>query len=487
MRDVPSCGPWVARAVRDGASDSLVERAYRHRFESVGSQDDADRRVANRRSRSAPVTIVDIADFECPHCREVVPRLDAMLSTYPGQVRLVYKAFVLSFHAQAEPAARAAFAAGEQGKFWEMEHILFERQQHLEDSDIERYAKMLKLDVPKWKASLHSPAVKARLEKDGSSARPRNSGDADDLYQRPRTRHRERGVARRQGGRRARWSAGRIRPWCGRHGCRRFPGRRWAPLTPMRPSTLAVRVSSLAMLVAGLLGCVPEPTSRPAAPQTEDLPGVDTKDLTPRERHEFSEFVKVLPAPCASVAVPVGECVALRRPCRACVPAAQSVAQLVREGMAREQVEVAYKRRFDPGSVREIPLEGSPSRGPANARVVVVEFADFECPFCQQMASVLDAMWEKRQNEVRFVYKFMPLAVHPARRDRGAGRHRGGRAGQVLGDAPRPVRKRPASRAERHRRLRRSARPRLATIPRRHAVARDDGSHRCGPQSLPTN
>jgi protein-disulfide isomerase len=157
---------WVARAVRDGASDSLVERAYRHRFDPSTLKTIPIDGSPTEGPESAPVTIVDIADFECPHCREVVPRLDALLSTYPGRIRLVYKAFVLSFHARAEPAARAAFAAGEQGKFWEMEHILFDQQQRLEDSDIERYAKMLKLDVPKWKASLHSPAVEARLEKD---------------------------------------------------------------------------------------------------------------------------------------------------------------------------------------------------------------------------------------------------------------------------------------------------------------------------------
>lgn len=157
---------WVAHAVRDGASEHLVERAYRQRFNPSTLKAIAVDGSPTEGPDNAPVTIVDVADFECPHCREVVPRLDALLSMYPGRIRLVYKSFVLSFHARAEPAARAAFAAGEQGRFWEMEHVLFEQQQHLEDSDIERYAKLLKLDIPRWKASLHSSAVDARLEKD---------------------------------------------------------------------------------------------------------------------------------------------------------------------------------------------------------------------------------------------------------------------------------------------------------------------------------
>jgi protein-disulfide isomerase len=45
--------------------------------------------------------------------------------------------------------------------------------------------------------------------------------------------------------------------------------------------------------------------------------------------------------------------------------------------------------------------------------VVVVEFADFECPFCQKMAPELDHLWEARKEKVRFVYKFLPLAMHP--------------------------------------------------------------------------
>jgi protein-disulfide isomerase len=181
----------------------------------------------------------------------------------------------------------------------------------------------------------------------------------------------------------------------------------------MRLSGIAL---ALALALGNLLGavaCVPSPSERPHPGEEGPLPQVDIQDLTPRERRDLSEFVRALPAPCASVAVPLGPCVLERRPCPACVPAAQYVAELVREGMAREQVETQYARRFDPASIKPIPLEGSPTRGPLDPRVVVVEFADFECPFCQKMAGALDEMWEKRQADVRFVYKFMPLPAHP--------------------------------------------------------------------------
>ena len=151
-----------------------------------------------------------------------------------------------------------------------------------------------------------------------------------------------------------------------------------------------------------------------SSPEQEgSLPGVDTHEFTARERHELSQFVVELPAPCKDVAVSVGQCLTERRACPACLPAAQAIAKAVREGMSHEQVQGLYKQRFDPGSSRAIPLDGSPSRGPDGASVVVVEFADFECPFCQKVAPELDAIWQARKDRVRFVYKFMPLAMHP--------------------------------------------------------------------------
>jgi protein-disulfide isomerase len=159
---------WVARAVRDGASEDLIQRAYRERFDPGSVKTLPVDGSPTKGPDDAPVTIVEFADFECPHCREAVGQIDAALAAHPDKVRLVYKAYTLPFHVHGEPAARAAMAAGVQGKFWEMEHLLFERQQHLEDADLLRYAQMLKLDLARWKADLESTSVKDRVVKDRS-------------------------------------------------------------------------------------------------------------------------------------------------------------------------------------------------------------------------------------------------------------------------------------------------------------------------------
>jgi len=171
-----------------------------------------------------------------------------------------------------------------------------------------------------------------------------------------------------------------------------------------------------------LFGCVlafaltacPGPASDPSTPTGNvSLPGIDTQGFTPREKHEFSRYVSELLAPCPEVPVPIAQCVLEQRACGACLQAAEAIAKAVREGMAADQVSQMYKERFDVHGVKTIPLEGSPTRGPENAPVTIVEFADYECPFCQRLAPLLDDLFERHKSDVRMVYKFMPLPMHP--------------------------------------------------------------------------
>jgi len=54
------------------------------------------------------------------------------------------------------------------------------------------------------------------------------------------------------------------------------------------------------------------------------------------------------------------------------------------------------------------------TRCPANAPVTIVEFSDFECPFCRNFAQILDeALSNKDTDDVRVVFHQMPLSIHP--------------------------------------------------------------------------
>jgi protein-disulfide isomerase len=110
-----------------------------------------------RGNPSAPVTIVEFSDFQCPFGGRAQATLDRVRETYGDKVRFVFKNLPLSFHARAEPAAEfaleAAAAKGSKG-FWAAHDLLFKNQQRLEDADLSAYAALLGLDAVRVQAAI---------------------------------------------------------------------------------------------------------------------------------------------------------------------------------------------------------------------------------------------------------------------------------------------------------------------------------------------
>jgi protein-disulfide isomerase len=115
-------------------------------------------------SASAPVTIVEFSDFQCPFCQRATPTLKKIQETYGDKVRLVWKDFPLTqIHKEAFKAAEAAHCAGEQGRFWPYHDRLFANQQALDLEALKRYASETALDAAKFEQCLSTSKYAERV------------------------------------------------------------------------------------------------------------------------------------------------------------------------------------------------------------------------------------------------------------------------------------------------------------------------------------
>ena len=81
----------------------------------------------------------------------------------------------------------------------------------------------------------------------------------------------------------------------------------------------------------------------------------------------------------------------------------------------KAQPAAAQRPQMDPNKVYTISVGDSPVRGPKAAKVSVVEFADYQCPFCAQAAPLFEQVLKEYPTDVNYVYKQFPLpaTMHP--------------------------------------------------------------------------
>lgn len=116
---------------------------------------------------SAPVTLLEFGDFECPHCGRAYPVVKDVKAALGERLRVVYRHFPLTnMHEHAQMAAEAAEAAAKQGAFWEMHNHLFEHQDRLSDDDFVSYAADLDLDIDRYQRELGDRTYRDTVRKD---------------------------------------------------------------------------------------------------------------------------------------------------------------------------------------------------------------------------------------------------------------------------------------------------------------------------------
>jgi protein-disulfide isomerase len=124
----------------------------------------------------APLTLVEYTDYQCPFCRQFhITTFDEIKKNYidTGKLRYVSRDFPLAMHENAKNAALAAHCAAEQGKFWELRHVMIVNANQLQPKNIGTYSSDLNLNVEKLTTCIASGKYAPEVERslaEGQSA-----------------------------------------------------------------------------------------------------------------------------------------------------------------------------------------------------------------------------------------------------------------------------------------------------------------------------
>src|SRR5215217_395330 len=151
----------LSARLRKGASTQWLITEPPQPVQNISVDDDPA-----RGETTAPVTVVEFTDFQCPACAAMHPVVEEVLKSYGNKVRFVIRDFPLTQHENARKAAEAANAANAQGKFFEYIALLFKNQKALDVPSLKKYASEIGLDRARFDAALDRGMYAAEVNKD---------------------------------------------------------------------------------------------------------------------------------------------------------------------------------------------------------------------------------------------------------------------------------------------------------------------------------
>lgn len=173
-----------------------------------------------------------------------------------------------------------------------------------------------------------------------------------------------------------------------------------------------MRLVVLALMLASAL-------SAQSWQSAKDVPGVDLIGLNPDQRSAALKILREESCNCGCM-MKIGECRFKDPQCGYSRALAAAVVKDLKAGKSIDSIrEMLVERAKQAPAARKvledpvpIPTAGDPSRGPANAKVTIVEFSDFQCPYCSLAAPKMVALANAYPNNVRLVFKQFPLDMH---------------------------------------------------------------------------
>jgi protein-disulfide isomerase len=175
----------------------------------------------------------------------------------------------------------------------------------------------------------------------------------------------------------------------------------------------AILLSGLAVLVLQAAGAVDWKTSA-------DLPGVDMGGLSAKQKASVLEILRERGCSCGC-SMKLAECRVMDPACAYSTNLAITVIESVKAGKSKADTFAALdaskwahlqEQKILDDAV-QIPVAGAPSAGPANAKITLVEFSDFQCPYCAVAVGEINALLKAYPTQVKLIFKQFPLETHP--------------------------------------------------------------------------
>lgn len=168
-------------SIMDGNSKATDFEEYD--FYSIIAPDEHNGNIGDhvKGSADAPVLIFEYADYQCPGCASMNPKVNKAIEELDGKLAVVYRSFLLSYHQNGTAAASAAEAAGLQGYWKAYADTLFAKQSEWEYASSSERTKLFKQyfaevsegkgDIEKFVSDLGSEAVSKKIDFDGGIGR----------------------------------------------------------------------------------------------------------------------------------------------------------------------------------------------------------------------------------------------------------------------------------------------------------------------------
>jgi len=170
--------------------------------------------------------------------------------------------------------------------------------------------------------------------------------------------------------------------------------------------------ASLVFLISGMLLAQDWKTAT-------TLPGVDLNGLTVKQKATVLKILRESACSCGCGRT-MAQCRVEDPSCSYSVGLSATVIQAIKEGKTPEKaLEAANTSRYGASHTNQIleaavtvPVAGAPVTGPADAPVTIVEFSDFQCPYCILAVPQIEALLKVYPKQVKLIFKQFPLEIH---------------------------------------------------------------------------